>query len=236
MIESLCCLLWLSAADPPGDRILTCHFNDSLTGEAGERPTVAEGIRFGRGRVGTRGLVVSKDTRLSYPTVGSLDIHEGTFCLWIKPTGWLGGTDRETRDILFMKATPSWKRNLFGFGKNRHYSVCFTVTGGEGKHWQVYVKPSEVFGGEQWTHIAIAWRLHTGALRLYVNGVRRKGLDSGRPIVLDKVPTVFFLGNRGAFPIAATLDELVVYARCLTDAQVLAEYRKPIASYHEETP
>ena len=235
MIESLCCALWLSAADPPGDRLLTCHFNDSLTGEAGEQPAVAEGIRFGRGRVGTRGLVVSKDTRLSYPTAGNLDIHEGTFCLWIRPIGWLGGTDRDTRDILFMKATPSWTHNLFGFGKNRHYSVCFTVTDGDGKHWQVYVKPSELFGGDQWAHIAIAWRLHTGSLRLYVNGVCRRSLDGDHAIVLDKVPAVFFVGNRGAFPIDATIDELVVYARRLTDAQVLAEYRKPIAAYREET-
>jgi len=234
MMTAVYCTLWLAAVEPADERLLVCHFNGDLTGEVGEKPVTAEGIRFGTGRVGTRGLIVSKGTKLSYPTAGNLDVCEGTFCLWIRPSGWIGATDRQTRDILFMKASRSWQRDLFGLGKNRHYSVCFTITDRAGKHWQVYVKPSEVFAGDQWVHVAIGWRLHTGTMRLYVNGLRRKCLENDAPIALDRKPTVFSLGNCGGFPIDATIDELAVYARCLGDAQVLAEYRKPIAAYHRD--
>ena len=79
MIASLCCAFWLAAVEPADGRLLVCHFNGDLLGEAGEKPAAAEGVRFGPGRVGTRGLLVSKDTKLSYPTASNLDVHEGRY-------------------------------------------------------------------------------------------------------------------------------------------------------------
>jgi hypothetical protein len=109
--------------------------------------------------------------------------------------------------------------------------VCVTLWDDAKKPWQVYVRPDEVFVEDQWVHFALTWRLATGSLALYVNGLARKSLAAGQPIIITEVAPTFSIGNRGEYPLEAVMDELTIWDVCLLPAEVLADFRKPLADY-----
>lgn len=214
-----------------GEVLLQCHFNDNAVGVGGETPKEGRGLKFVEGRVGTPGLHATRETFLSFETAGNLNLHEGTFSLWMKPLGWHGSTDKQVRDILFLRVPAYWDRNAFCVGKNYQYSVCVTFWDDAKKPWQVYVRPDEVFIEDQWVHLAVTWRLSEGSLTLYANGVPKKTLAARALINIAEVAPTFSVGNRADYPLEAVLDELTIWDTCLSPEEVLADFRKPIAEY-----
>ena len=70
-----------------------------------------------------------------------------------------------------------------------------------------------------WWHLALSWN-ETGENQLYVNG---QPVIQNAPLDLEKI-TRFFVGGRIANADAA-FDELKIFSRALTDAEVVGEFR-----------
>jgi len=187
----------------------------TLTGSNG-LPTWSAG-KLGKG--------MTFDGTDDYVNIGSLDIlnpTNETISVWIKPNTLSGSSG-----VVMMgnSAGDRYRGMDFNAGKLR-FGWC------DGAHYRVYSTNSVVFSTGQWTHV-VAMQVSNGTPVIYINGVLQSislvlqngGVD---PIPLPATFTTV-IGRDGAYAASeyfnGSIDEVRVYSRALSAAEVLALYK-----------
>ena len=195
----------------------------------GEEPEGAEKARFAPGKLG-QGVVADADLKLSYPIAGNLDKHRGTVCMWVQPL-WSGDDGKNhwflADDIDFNKI----EENNIAFWK---WSVG-TLRFDQRKDPSTYVTAGVLdWKAGHWYHIAASWDVQQGA-SLFINGERVASRDfywvvkPGRRL---RIGTDW----SGGGPAECVIDELRIYDRPLTAAQLRAVMEgQELVSLHYET-
>ncbi len=156
-----------------------CTSTDRSTGAQGETGTPS-GVDFVAGRF-DQGIHVEYGDRLSYPTLGNLDMAEGTVEFWLKPD-WDGDDEQS---YTFFEMGYDWfnRMRIMKDGANNlrimvwdgdtEYGVAYNVG-----YWQA---------GE-WHHIAATWQGDT--IALYADGVQ-VGTSDGVTMPSSMVDALF---------------------------------------------
>ena len=156
-----------------------CTSTARSTGTQGETGTPS-GVDFAAGRF-DQGIHVEYGDRLSYPTVGNLDMAEGTVEFWLKPD-WDGDDEQS---YTFFEMGYDWfnRMRIMKDGANNlrimvwdddtEYGVAYNVG-----DWQA---------GE-WHHIAATWQGDT--IALYADGVQ-VGTSEGVTMPSSMVDALF---------------------------------------------
>jgi hypothetical protein len=154
------CTIDTPYSDDP-ETLLLLHFDGSFDGAQGETGTPS-GVEFAAGRF-DQGIHVEYGDRLSYPTLGNLDMAEGTVEFWLKPD-WDGDDEQS---YTFFEMGYEWfnRMRIMKDGANNlrimvwdddtEYGVAYNVG-----YWKA---------GE-WHHIAATWQ--GDSIALYADSVQ----------------------------------------------------------------
>src|SRR5437867_10022023 len=208
MLAALALAIFISqglAIQSDTNTLLLLHFENSLTGEAGEMPISASGVSYEPG-VATNGARFAPGNQVFFSAVDNILATNGTLEFWIKPR-W-NGNDGQGHAILsfggaggllFVKDGGNYWRsigNRYGAGGQPEVGVGINIS----SEWR----------SNEWHHAAFTWT--TQSLKVYVDGQLR----AQSPI--NYLPPVnaatFQLGADGTGSSAdALLDELRISDR-----------------------
>ncbi len=213
--------------------IFRAHFNGALTSTEGQAPTVAEGVEYAPGRCGTSGIRFSEQTKLEYVSRGNISLYQGSFSVWIKPDGWRGGEDNNSRFVLNWTPLKTNKINMIGFVQNRTNSVNVHIRDASGVSLVATARPASVFQADTWVHLGASWSMFEGVLRLFVNGRMADEVKSAAPMRPGETGPNFGIGGSAGSTIGGVLDEVMISDRFFGEGEILEELRRPIAAYSE---
>jgi glucose/arabinose dehydrogenase len=182
----------------------------------GNTGTVAGQATWGAGKYGGA-FTFDGATRISVASSTSLNLSAGmTLSAWIKPTVAQGGW----RTIV-QRQTDAWALNASTDGVALVPAGGGTIGGSA--HWIVGTAPSPV---GSWTHVALTYDGTT--LRLYVNGVQVSSATVSGTIQSSSNP-LWIGGNQpyGEY-FTGLIDELQIYNRALTAAEVQSAMNTPL--------
>ena len=162
-----------------------------------------------------------KRTWIDYDAADNWRPDQGTVAMWIQLRGWKG-VDPGFRYFFMMR-----DRATCAFYVYRFLSKDLLVLAGNGTEgqWGSVGTSTKPWQDGQWVHVAVTW--HRRVLILYVDGTQAR-----RTVVPE---ATYFRGAAPAFSIGhchewgppmkadTAFDELVIFARALTPAEVVTE-------------
>lgn len=206
---------------------------DATKSGGAARPLRATGLEFAEGVRG-QAVVVRKDALLEYASAGNLVQEHGGITMWFRPN-WRAA-DMSTDSIHWhsLFSQPHAEPRA-GSG-----ALMFWFWGPMLRCDLSDRKDSYRTGGSQgldqtrWAHLAFTWDALTGS-RMYLDGqaIGLKSNDAATPLDLSRAAgfpelrnriDAFRIGSQGGWAAAdGRIDELRIYDRALTPAQVLAD-------------
>jgi len=199
------------------------------------------------GVVGKAAHSVKRYNGIRYDGRGNIDLDRGTFALFYKPlfqpdvSAWqsLCGVSTDVEGywagvIQFMNKKTMGKRNTFAL---HFFDIGRTTPVLEFE--PIYQRWQK----DQWHHLAVVWDRHEG-ITIYEDGKRAASNWGKYRWAWNQAPRMLVFGNWQYSTAPFAVDEVHIYASCLTDAQVaqLAKGGKPtgepiaIASPAERRP
>lgn len=198
------------------DTLLYLNFNNTLTGAAGETPTIATSTAFAGGISGA-GTSFSNNTVLAYAAANNINAQNGTLEFFLKPN-WNGGDVSDPHILLSWGEVGSMLFAKDGFPNlrqivNRRLTEADTAVNGG------------ILSANTWYNIAYTWNNDDKILKLYVDGVLRDTEVFGFDLPDISAPN-FFIGsdNGGTGPITAqgVIDELRISNRERSSSEINA--------------
>jgi len=161
----------------------------------------------------------------------SLTRNQGTIMHWVKPRS----VDRQV--MIYYESDGTTGGTYNGFGSGNDILEIHTAIRGDVKYAAVYQDGTgatgfiEIKGGTaiigQYQHVAMTWD-RSENLSLFVDGVRVNSTDISGLTFTDNTPTEHFIGRPGDGTANrhwnGTIDEVLVFNRTLTEAQIKAIY------------
>ena len=175
-------------------------------------PVALRNVTFARTAHG-QGMYVGKDATCAYATAGNLAQAEGTLSLWLIPKGWGGGDSFYT---YFFECRKDDKNTTVLY-KQSNYNGYFIVTV-DGKVNYCGLAIGDCRDGEP-LHIVCTWGAF-GRLT-YVDGE----VNGHSPSPVSAFGPTFSIGCSGTQPGYVIVDEVHVFDRALTAAEVLELFR-----------
>lgn len=209
--------------------LLWVRFDGNLQGVEGESPLSHQGVSY---RTGKAGQAAYLDTtgRIRYAVANSLEARQGTIEFWIQPD-W-DGTNKDVR--VFFEAGDNFNRGLL-LSKDGLSNLRFLQWGDDpatpavessverglgisGSHWLK----------GQWYHLAFAWNGATRELACYLDGELMQTEDNG--VNVASFSTTFLVigaETDNSHPAVAAFDELRIFNRMRTAAQIWQDFQDP---------
>ena len=191
----------------------------------------------GAGNGKKNGICLENTEYLSYPLKGNLDTRQGTVSFWVSPRNWkLSDAGPQVfftancyeKDSHFSMLLYKYRKNEVSF-----YYEYKTPGTKRAKHLIATVKvPDSQWKKDSWHKLDGVW--DQWGLKLYIDGkfAAERKFRSNEKIVLPSVQKgQIMLGSsfiwKGMSRTALTgYDDLVIYARCLTPAEIRRGYEK----------
>jgi len=129
---------------------LSVNFEDTTTDNSGIKPVEAENIRYVEGKTG-KGIIVDKETVLSYPTKDLLTNKAGAIQFWFKPN-WQPD-EKQTRFIL------NDSESHLRLGKNEWGYIFFQMFRDDWKECLLLKVDISKWKQNEWHFIRIEWDL-----------------------------------------------------------------------------
>ena len=241
------CSLVLSAA--AADANVTLHLTFDGTAEAAfakgdAAPRRAEGLEFGPGRFGQAvRLTSAAKSVLAYAAKGNIDWKRGSMSFWMKREE---GSNGRLKSLIEMERgdRPGLGRFAFAFNKFNRMWATRDALGGRATDPAFGPLAQGTGVWEQWV---VTWGVRSGGLRIYCGGDGTREFqpyvsdEEGNRIMPNRVagaakfaddapePELFFLGSSQdakTKPLEGWLDEVKVYDRQLSTAEVKALFEK----------
>ena len=158
---------------------------------------------------------VNDAVSVANPATYNFGTADFTIEMWVK-RNVLGGSQRH----LFSKCAPTWVTGC----KEFYFSPSNQLTFGS-------FGTGDTFAGTiadtNWHHVAVTFTDATNLLNLYVDGVLRT--TATKALEADGASHVVTVGNhQGSNPFSGVLDEVRIYSRVLTLAEIQADRTTPI--------
>lgn len=209
--------------------LIWLKFDGSLQGADGEMPLSQQGASYRTGMVG-QAVYLNATGRIRYPIASNLYAHEGTIEFWIQPD-W-DGTNKDVR--VFFEAGDNFNKGML-LSKDGASNLRFLQWGDDPATPTVEIATERGLGfsGQnwvkgQWYHLAATWNGTTRDLAFYLNGEAIQTETNGA--YLSSFSTTFFVVGAeidNAHPSVAAFDELRVFNRMRTAAQIWQDYHNP---------
>src|SRR3989339_615542 len=223
---------WSEVSNSPSGRTLAgspaigeWHFEENTGTTAGDSSgnnnngTLVNGPVWTTGKIG-KGLQFNGGNYVSIPNSASLNPTTAlTIEAWFRKTA-----DVAYQRILAKSNYPNWEYALY-FGDTGAMQGAIGV-GGTTR----YSSMSSVLSVGTWYFVTLTY--DNSRLRLYVNGVEQ-GSGSSITGSIDSRSESFCIGKDGGTSgayFSGIIDEVVVYNRCLTPAEILAHYNRDIVA------
>ncbi len=216
-----------SAADSGLKLWLT--FDGTLQGAAGELPLSQQGVAYRTGKVG-QAAYLGTPGHIRFPVADNVDSRQGTIEFWIQPD-W-DGTNSDVR--VFFEAGDNFNRGLL-LSKDGASNLRFLQWGDDPSTPTVETGIERGLGisGKnwlkgQWYHLAFAWNGATRELACYLNGELMQTENNGVNVASFST-TFFVIGAEidNSQPAVAAFDELRIFNRMRTAAQVWQDFLEP---------
>ncbi|MBL8203526.1 MAG: hypothetical protein JNM09_04795 [Blastocatellia bacterium] len=207
--------------------LLVLHLEGNLTGEQSETPTQSSSVLFQPGISG-QGVVVDRNSRLTYTSNGNIDATAGTIEIWLKPS-W-NGNDGQSRTIL--KYGNNGGMLLGKEGNNLRLS--FNRSSDDGSLELDVLTSIQDWTQGQWHHVAASWSNSEKFLRLYVDGTlmseRSLATTTTLPTIDNITNSTLQIGGDGIrTPLLATIDEVVISSGPRTSQEIAARMIQNLA-------
>jgi len=202
--------------------------NGQDSGPFGNHATLLSGTGFAPGMVGQGFSFNGTSNRVAVPDSSNLRPAQISVEAWVKlnslenGVGWPPGLEY----LVFKQNSREFNFEGYSLAKERRDDVerfSFALTSGDGLNPTVAVSSTVVSTG-QFYHVVGTF---DGSLvRLYVNGTLEASMAHTQPI--DYGTNALFFGTSGSSfdgLLGGILDEISIYNRPLTDAEVLAQYQ-----------
>ncbi len=233
-----------SVCAQPADLLLYAPFDrsaDAAIARGSAQNQGATGLAFVDGVRG-QAVVLSDDCR--YEVAGNFGAQEGTIGVWLRPH-WQG-SDPTARTLFCLYGrrdlAHSWAVNRWTIdcSAGRCRFTVFSATAG--KTFSVAAPIGDWEPGK-WHHVAATWHgigtgRPDGELKLYLDGTPRGSL-SGKQIDVGPTDALMAAGrDQDGSPdyIQADLDDLFIYGRALSPAEIRAGVAAVIAGAPDEIP
>jgi glucose/arabinose dehydrogenase/PKD repeat protein len=215
--ERVCTTAGLAGAWGFDETSGTAAVDASGNGNAG---TINGATRTTSGKFGSALSFDGANDIVSVPDSNSLDLTTGaTISAWVNPSALAGAW----RTAVFKQQAGQLTYGMYaGTDTQRPSGNLYPSGGGE----QIVSGPSAL-PLNTWSHMAMTWDGNTQ--RLYINGSEVANRVVGGTLVNGAGPLQF--GGNGIWPewFAGRLDEVRVYSRALSAADVQADMSKPVA-------
>lgn len=179
-----------------------------------------------------KGIIISKNTVLSYPAQNAFFEKEGTLEMWINPKWWGTSTGYWT----LVDVTNEKGQSIFEFRRAYNHQtkkdslqLIFYRPPGASTLWATEAE-AQVFEDNNWYHLALTWRVGSEP-KLYVNGqvlpftTKDQGENEG---IKSALGGKIYLGQRKSssslFSVGAILDEVRISNRARTASEIIASY------------
>ena len=158
---------------------------------------------------------VNDAVSVANPSTYNFGTADFTIELWVK-RNVLGGAQRH----LFSKCAPTWVTGCKEFYFNPNNQLTFGSFGtGD--------TLSSTIADTNWHHVAVTFTAATHLVNLYVDGVLKT--TATKALEADGASHVVTVGNlQGSNTFSGVLDEVRLYSRALTLAQIQADMATPI--------
>jgi len=202
-----------AAATADDHTLLLLHFDDQLTGEAGEQPTRAIGHSFTQGILGSGVTVVGPETFIEYASEGNFRAEAGTIEFWVKPL-WNGDDSRNHHfvslgDQLVLAKDGANNLRFFFRGDDSEAYQAYNLTG-----WRM----------DEWHHVAVTWTI-PGTMRTYVDAIEVIAHPSSAQDLVAPLPATLTIGSWfGDGMVDAVMDELRISDIARTAEEIAASY------------
>jgi hypothetical protein len=196
----------------------TTLVDDSGNGNNG---TIANATRVGAGRFGSAvQFDGSAGSLVTVPEAASLHLTTGmSLEAWVKPSGV---NSAGTRGGVVLSASPDGSSVLYAAaGTGRTPAGQVRVAAGDG-----WVRGRTPLRANVWTFLAATY--DGGTLRLYVNGRQVGASRAGGP--LNATGPFHLGGNATAGMFAGLLDNVRIYDRALTAAEIRGDMTTPVSA------
>ncbi len=186
----------------------------------GHAGTLLNGTAWAAGNFGGGVSLDGVNDVVSVANPATLDFGTSNFTamMWIKRNA-LGGSVQ--RHLLSKCASAAWEsgcKELYFFGDVLRYGSH--ASGDTG---------SVTIADRNWHHIALVFTRATNAMQIYVDGTLRT--SATKNLEADGPAHVVQIGNQqNNNPFSGLIDEVKIYSRALTAAQVVTEMNTPLAA------
>ncbi len=215
----------LAAQAASAQSLLVLHFEGTLNGEGGETATQSSNVLFQPGGVTGQGVVIDRNSRLTYTSDGNINAMEGTIELWMKPS-W-NGNDTQSRTILKYGTNSG----LLLSKEGTNLRLVLNRANENGSLELDVVSSTKTWQANQWHHIAASWSQTGQFLRLYVDGtlISERSLATILPTIDNTVNPTLQLGGDGVRnPLVATIDEVTISDAPRSPLDIAARMRQRI--------
>jgi hypothetical protein len=202
-----------ASATADSHTLLFLHFENQLTGEAGEEPTLATGHSFTEGVLGSGVAVIEPETIIEYGTEGNFRADAGTIEFWVKPR-W-NGDDRRAHHFVSLG-------DELTLAKDGANNLRFFFRADDSEAYQAY----DLSGWRmnEWHHVAVTWTI-PGTMRTYVDAVQVIAHPSSAQDLVIGLPGSLVIGSwRGDGLVDAVIDELRTSDIARTAEEIAASY------------
>ncbi len=216
--------LTVSAPPPPGGAPVGAWGFDEASGTTagdssgrGNNGTIAGATRTTAGKIGSALSFDGINDLVTVPDSASLDLtNRATLEAWVYPTAL--GVDWRT--VLLKEQPGQLVYALYAQQRRGPPSGHMFTTG------DLYVNGSTQLPLNTWSHLATTWDGTT--LRVYLNGTQVGTRALGGTLVNSAGALRFGGNNVWAEWLAGRLDEIRVYNRALTQAEIQADMTRPV--------
>lgn len=223
--------LAVSFTDPSKTMPLNLNSSDfDPSGMPASLPSYTEG-KF------NKGVIISKNSALSYPAQNAFFEKEGTIEMWVNPKWWGASTGYWTLvDVINEKGQSifEFRRAYNRQTKRDSLQLIFHRPPGASTLWETE-SGAQVFEDNNWYHLAVTWQVASEP-KLYVNGQalsfssKDQGKNEGIKSTLEGK---IYLGQRrsssSSFSVGAILDEVRISNRARTAEEIAASYNQSSA-------
>jgi hypothetical protein len=202
-----------ASASADSHTLLLLHFDDQLTGEAGEQPTQAVGDSFTQGILGSGVIVVGPEAFIEYASEGNVRAEAGTIEFWVKPR-W-DGDDRFNHQFVSLG-------DELALVEDGADNLRFIFRSDDSEAYQAYSLRD--WRANEWHHIAVTWTI-PGTMRTYVDAVEVIAHPSSAQDLVAPLPPTLVIGSwRGDGFVNAVMDELRISDIARTAEEIAASY------------
>ena len=164
-----------------------------------------------------------------------------TISVWVAPHAFGGIEDKRLTALINQHQLEDQKGFILGFHKHGALSFQLGLESG----WTEVWSENHFLPKDRWSHVAATFDKKDACLKLYLNGVLVGKKEAGHEEIIPAEVDLLMGRNNHPFIVADTfvlnaflglIDDVSIYKRALTEAEVREQYEAYLESFHGVVP